>query len=221
LKKYQIIILAVFLPLIALYAIGRLSGGLVVMSMPTSSNEPTIHLGDHFFVSNWKTPKRFDLICYRRDDPVFKKQIWLHRLCGMPGDIVEIRNDTLFVNGKNADANLNVRKYFVLPVTALQDQDINEEDITPTEKGDSAIVILETIKQKDLINKGRPHMMEYAGSDSTILRTYGRDWTLDNFGPFKVPYSSYFVLGDNRNFAMDSRFIGPIKIEDYFATALK
>jgi signal peptidase I len=39
-------------------------------------------------------------------------------------------------------------------------------------------------------------------------------WTPDNFGPIKIPTGCYFVLGDNRHNAMDSRYIGFVKKED-------
>ena len=42
----------------------------------------------------------------------------------------------------------------------------------------------------------------------------------DNFGPVTVPEGKYFVLGDNRNSAQDSRYLGFINKSDYLTTLL-
>jgi signal peptidase I len=41
----------------------------------------------------------------------------------------------------------------------------------------------------------------------------------DDFGPVTVPEGCVFVMGDNRNHSMDSRVIGPVKLEQVVGRA--
>jgi signal peptidase I len=41
----------------------------------------------------------------------------------------------------------------------------------------------------------------------------------DNFGPFVVPGDRVFVMGDNRDHSHDSRFWGPVRINDILGKA--
>ena len=216
LKKYQVAILVSLAILVCIYALGRLTNALQYYSIPSGSNEPTIKVGDHIFSSNLIEPKRFDFICYRMTDSLSGRQIWVHRLCGLPGDRIEIRNDTLFVNGENVDDQFNLRKHFVIPTINPEDYGISMEDIEPMQIKDSLVVILQTKKDSLLIRKGRPFIFD----EEFINKAYNQPWTVSNFGPYTVPFGKYFVMGDNRHFSMDSRFTGPLDMEQYFGTVM-
>jgi signal peptidase I len=53
-----------------------------------------------------------------------------------------------------------------------------------------------------------------------IAKLYRHDWNADHFGPLTVPADHYFILGDNRHAAMDSRYLGFIPVKNYVATVL-
>src|SRR5512141_3353297 len=82
--------------------------------VPTGSMKPTILEGDRVFV--WKsayqmrvpfsrirlfgtgTPVRGDVVVVR--NPAGGSVPFVKRLVGLPGDVVELRNETLYINGK-------------------------------------------------------------------------------------------------------------------------
>jgi signal peptidase I len=136
----------------------------------------------------------------------------------MPGDTVEIRNGDLFVNGISSDGPLNLKKLYIIPYAIAVDLDFEEGEAIPAPH-DSIIAPLETIKQKDLIQKTRLYIDNRA--DEAIKKIYGQPWSSYNFGPYVVPANSYFVMGDNRYNSMDSRYSGPVEKKSYLTTVLK
>jgi signal peptidase I len=183
--------------------------------------EPGIKVNQNVFSSNLVSPDRFDLIVFKRIDSMFGKVKWVYRLCGLPGDTVQIRDGILYVNGVNADTDLNLKdEYFV----SLKDADglITEEDeeAIPTESGDTLIV---TMSNSDVLEKGiacRKFLQMSGYVNPEINKAFQQPWNEDHFGPLKVPEGKYFLLGDNRHRAMDSRYIGLVDKKDWVATVL-
>lgn len=121
------------------------------------SNEamiPTFLPGDQVIVNraayHAATPQRGDVVLYRYPDEEGK--LFLHRVIGLPGDLIEIRAQALSVNGE--------------PLT-------------------------ESYMQH---------------TDRSLVPGNVRD----HVGPMIVPPNTYYLLGDNREESLDSRFLGPI-----------
>ncbi len=84
--------------------------------VPTGSMKPTILEGDRIFVNklaydlkipftgsavaSWGDPKRGDIVVF--NSPEDGKRL-VKRVIGLPGDTVELKNERLFVNGRQAD----------------------------------------------------------------------------------------------------------------------
>jgi signal peptidase I len=106
------------------------------------TSEPLVKFGD---------PQRGDIIVFRY--PEDEDKDFIKRVVGLPGDVIDIRNKVVHVNG----APLDDRAF-----TQRVDPGVIDGAITPR----------------------------------------------DNFGPITVPQGSYFVMGDNRDQSLDSRFWG-------------
>jgi signal peptidase I len=88
--------------------------------IPSGSMEDTLLIGDHLLVSKFtyglqvpfiedriftiRDPERGDIIVFEfpedKDKSYFKRRDFIKRVVGLPGDTVEIRNKSVFVNGK-------------------------------------------------------------------------------------------------------------------------
>ena len=88
--------------------------------IPSGSMEDTLLIGDHLLVSKFtyglqvpfiedriftiRDPERGDIIVFEfpedKDKSYFKRRDFIKRVIGLPGDTVEIRNKSVFVNGK-------------------------------------------------------------------------------------------------------------------------
>jgi len=153
--------------------------------IPSSSMESTLLVGDHLLVSKlsyglqipkpgmihlwgmrvpfftttlkpiWGTPTFGDVIVFRY--PRDKSKDYIKRVIGVAGDVVEVKNKVVYVNGKAV------------------------EDSAFAQHVDNRII---------------PRSMDRR----------------DNFGPFKVPDDTVFVMGDNRDRSYDSRYWGTVPL---------
>lgn len=138
--------------------------------IPSGSMIPTLKIGDHILVNKFVygtklpftdriiipfgKPERNDIIVFKF--PEDEKKDFIKRVVGLPGDLIEIRNKSVYINGK-----------------------LLEES--------------------------------YAAHNDPIVYPAGIQ-PRDNFGPVVVPADSYFVMGDNRDFSLDSRYWGFVKL---------
>jgi signal peptidase I len=66
--------------------------------MSTGGMVPTINPGDHFFVSAFMRPKRWDLVAYRNADKYH--ETFCMRLVGLPGEQLRFSRGSLYIDGK-------------------------------------------------------------------------------------------------------------------------
>lgn len=232
-KKKLIIFAAAFCSLITvLWIVGRISGMLQFYNIPTPSNEPNLKVGSNCFSSNITEPVAYDFIVVTSSYadslnssymPDFKKgSRYIYRLCGLPGEIMEMKNGILFVNNKMFDSELNLNRTY--KISRAKFNLIEQADMEAMEKAgnsymtdaDSGLIIINNIMLKKYSSKINPlpYFMPNTQEGPFKWNNQNLTWTTDNFGPLKIPAGCYFVLGDNRHNALDSRYFGFVKKED-------
>ncbi|MGS2723209.1 signal peptidase I [Porticoccus sp. GXU_MW_L64] len=157
--------------------------------IPSGSMIPTLKVGDFILVNKYAyglrlpvsgtkvididEPKRGDVMVFI---PPHKKQHYIKRVIGLPGDTVEVRQGILFVNGKE--------------MKQTEHPDIAPDNRTCTQMGlKDCVVQLENID----------------GVEHAIQRVkYPTSRVSFSFAA-TVPEGRYFMMGDNRDNSTDSR----------------
>lgn len=74
--------------------------------IPTGSMIPTLNIGNHLMVNKFiyyfKKPKRGDIIVFVY--PVNPKKDFIKRLVGLPGETIEVKDGSVFINGEELRA---------------------------------------------------------------------------------------------------------------------
>ncbi|MFT3912060.1 MAG: signal peptidase I [Ferruginibacter sp.] len=222
-QKFFIILLIIIGFLFITILVCRFTGAVDYHSIVTPSNEPTLREGSLIFSSVFKKPKRFDFILYKHvADHYYETATWVHRLCGLPGDKIQVINGELFVNDQATVSLFNTYHNYSIANDDLErlnkQENIAENRTIMQLSKDSLVIALDiaTINKYEL--QARPYFIE--DTNGEIFHIYHQHWTADNFGPLFVPNDSYFVLGDNRGNSLDSRYAGCIKKENLVATVI-
>ncbi|MBL7879589.1 MAG: signal peptidase I [Chryseobacterium gambrini] len=193
--------------IVTLLIIAKLSGVLQYAYVPQAGGEPNIKKNSFVFITNILPYEKFKLLVYNQNENEFGKGAYVHRLVGVAGDRIQIKNGELFVNNKFSDSALKLKHSYKIDRAYLNDlmlKGASENEFYPM---DSDYFITQLSKDELNDNFFYERFIN-PNSDQEIVNIYHHSWNADNFGPVTVPQGKVFFLGDNRNASLDSRYIG-------------
>ncbi|MBS1604578.1 MAG: signal peptidase I [Bacteroidetes bacterium] len=192
-----------------------------LLKVTTPASEPTLRQGRIYLSTPLKKPRRFDHISYRAVLPATGLTLMTHRLCGMPGDFVQIKAGHLYVNNEDADSRLRLKHIYKVStqdIPALTYDKTQSYTVTPYP--DHVYVSLEDRYVEKIRLTCQRHILPPGLRDEAVFRIYKKNWNRDNFGPIRVPSGRYFTLGDNRGQSTDSLTLGFIEQNKFVGTVL-
>jgi len=222
-----------FLLLLALAAWAFRSFIVAPFNIPSGSMLPTLYVGDYLLVAKWPygysrysfpftfppfegrilshLPKRGDVAVFR---PPGSDSDFVKRVIGLPGDTIEVRGGMLVLNGRALPRQ--ELPPFAMPISANSPCKV----VPPASPFVTSLANGQDFCLYPAYRETLPGGPSYAVLDQID------NPRADEFAAVKVPAGHVFMMGDNRDDSLDSRFspaeggIGLVPLENLLGRAL-
>ncbi len=178
--------------------------------IPSGSMLPTLLVGDHLLVNKFlyrfRDPHQGEVVVFKF--PKDTKTDFIKRVIGLPGDELALKEGVLYLNGKpvpdthavyGLDGSFNKDRTFG-PFRVPAKGDV----IKPA--GDNAVLyhylIANELEKPVMFSEGRLLV------DGQVIESY------------RVRNNYLFMMGDNRDNSYDSRYWGPVRLQDVVGKAM-
>ena len=206
-----------FLRPLALFAVAAWAlRSLIVapFSIPSGSMLPTMYIGDYLFVQKWPygysrfsfpfqipsfdgrifadLPERGDIVVFR--PPAQENADFVKRVIGLPGDTIALSGGTVILNGK--PLNRQSAGFVAVPASANTPCRVVQGAtpmVRPAPDGGSQCLY-------PAYRETLPNGASYLTLDQVETAR------ADEFAPVTVPAGHLFLMGDNRDDSLDSRY---------------
>jgi len=198
----------------------------------TPSMEPNYDTSSFLMATSLVQPGYNSVVAYRSQVlPIegvraTEKGVFIGRITGMGGDILEIRDGRTYINGRIIDKDIPLKfLYQISPeIRAANKKQI--EEITKGKyipRNQHTIYLsddeLQQISGKENLIRLDSKISHYA-DDFPVQPSERKVWTLMNYGPIKISENHVFIMGDNRHNSEDSRMKGFTHEDDIISTVI-
>lgn len=148
----------------------------------------------------WANKAEYGEIVYR---PVDRRENYVKRCIGLPGETIELRNDTVFIDGKPVKEPENVQRAYVVQTDGTQISTTVWDELE--------------ISKDDQRYIGGSYPSDYLLTDSTTLSDVGLSW---NNGKTGLIYQVVFMTNDKLKTLKKKNFVLSVVRVNHFSKVL-